>query len=531
MNADANSTSPSKEPKRTRWRWLRWLKWPLRALCALSVVFALCVLLILGWVWNTNRRGEAALEEILAELDRRGLPSDTYYLKKQFDASANGENAARFYEAAFAALGGDEAYEMSVPCVGSADMPELGEPIDRELQVKIATFLDKQQAFFSLLATARKHRRCFYDLDFNTREFQASGFLGDARQAARTLCVKSLHEQALGRPEGALDACEAIVDINLSLRNDPAFLVKLFQIVNGFYLYEGIHHSLSRTTPNAGNIEKLRAKLLLELGSMGFAEMLKAEIAIGAMYARNPHLRNAAGTYQAAKYEDMGRRFVMHEQDEHQRTVQYQDDTVVFEGVEPDLWPVRGADYDMAWASICPGVRRLAMVQSIEGTLNVHDKLQRARDTGTTDADVLLQWSKTRPAEDAPGGQGWRKSFSLVMQHQARLVVAAAALDAECFRIKNGKWPDVMSELHDERLLDPFSGKPLKYKQMDGDCIIYSIGMNQRDDAGVEDRDYGSEDHKDDIVFRLFAAEKRNVKPPANKNSSDPPPARRRRSF
>ena len=117
------------------------------------------------------------------------------------------------------------------------------------------------------------------------------------------------------------------------------------------------------------------------------------------------------------------------------------------------------------------------------------------------------------------------------IQHPARFKVLAAALAAESYRIENGKWPDALSVLEREELLDPFTGKPLKYKRKDGDCIIYSVGMNQRDDGGVEDKSYTAEDRKDDIVFRLFAVEKRNVKPKAAGRKPDNREKQRRRAF
>ncbi|MFH1732949.1 MAG: hypothetical protein ABIF82_15035 [Planctomycetota bacterium] len=479
-------------------------------------MFALCVLLFAGWVWNTNRRGEAALEEILAELDRRGLPTDTYYLKKEFGASVNGKNAARFYEAAFAALGEDEAYEMSVPCVGSADMPELGEPIDRERQVKMATFLDEQRAFFSLLATARKHRRCFYNLDFNTRESQASAFLGDARQAARTLCVKSLHEQALGRPEGALDACEAIVDINLSLRNQPWCAVKLFQASNGRYLCKSIEQTLSRTTPSIESLRALRSKLLLESESTSITEMIKAEIAYVAMQLKHPHFSMASAVHRNEQMAVVAQDFPG-----RCRWQAFMDRPDARMMVSPDrMWPLRLLS---AWVSVCPGAYRLDMMDEAKFFLREYDALPAPSHDRAARATQRLRGVTAESDDTAKIAASWARWDLECIQYQARLVAAATALSAEVCRIENGKWPNALSELQDEKLLDPFSGKPLKYRQMDGDCIVYSIGMNQRDDGGVEDKSYTAEDRKDDIVFRLFAVEKRNVKPKAEECKRDGP--------
>ncbi len=52
---------------------------------------------------------------------------------------------------------------------------------------------------------------------------------------------------------------------------------------------------------------------------------------------------------------------------------------------------------------------------------------------------------------------------------------------------------------------DPFTGKPMRYKRVDGGCVIYSVGRNLQDDGGEEN----GED-ADDIRFRLFDVAKRN---------------------
>jgi hypothetical protein len=49
------------------------------------------------------------------------------------------------------------------------------------------------------------------------------------------------------------------------------------------------------------------------------------------------------------------------------------------------------------------------------------------------------------------------------------------------------------------------------YKRTDSGCIVYSIGMNQKDDGG---RFSGSMDvDEDDLAFQLFNPELRNESP------------------
>lgn len=95
----------------------------------------------------------------------------------------------------------------------------------------------------------------------------------------------------------------------------------------------------------------------------------------------------------------------------------------------------------------------------------------------------------------------------------AEIRAAATALQIETCQIRNGRWPGTLSDLDPKPLFDPFDGKELNYKRTDAGCVVYSIGMNLRDDGGECDN-AGT----DDIRFRLFNPDKRNVKP-ANKQA------------
>jgi hypothetical protein len=72
------------------------------------------------------------------------------------------------------------------------------------------------------------------------------------------------------------------------------------------------------------------------------------------------------------------------------------------------------------------------------------------------------------------------------------------------YRAKKGKYPENLSDLLPEYMadlpLDPFDGKPLRFKQTDGKIIIYSIGPDEIDDGGAP---YDQETNKGDVIFEL----------------------------
>ena len=71
----------------------------------------------------------------------------------------------------------------------------------------------------------------------------------------------------------------------------------------------------------------------------------------------------------------------------------------------------------------------------------------------------------------------------------AKARCVAVALACERFRLKTGKWParlvDVPKELLPIVPLDPYDGKPLRYRVFDNGVAVYSVGKNGSDDGGA----------------------------------------------
>ncbi|MGB2820518.1 MAG: hypothetical protein WBF17_06020, partial [Phycisphaerae bacterium] len=76
-----------------------------------------------------------------------------------------------------------------------------------------------------------------------------------------------------------------------------------------------------------------------------------------------------------------------------------------------------------------------------------------------------------------------------VAEGDARRRVTRTALAALRYRARHGRLPERLEDLVGEFLtvvpLDPFSGKPLRWKRTDAGAIVYSIGQNAVDDGGA----------------------------------------------
>jgi hypothetical protein len=73
---------------------------------------------------------------------------------------------------------------------------------------------------------------------------------------------------------------------------------------------------------------------------------------------------------------------------------------------------------------------------------------------------------------------------------QVRALMALVA--AERYRMKNKAWPDKLEQLKPTFLaevpLDPFDGKPMRYRKLADGVVAYSVGQDGKDGGGNVDR-------------------------------------------
>jgi len=85
--------------------------------------------------------------------------------------------------------------------------------------------------------------------------------------------------------------------------------------------------------------------------------------------------------------------------------------------------------------------------------------------------------------------------------------IETTALALACFRAEHGHWPSSLSELSPAFLkavpMDVFSRDTLVYQPSDQGYLLYSVGINGRDDGGIRDQ----KADKDDIAAQVPAGE------------------------
>jgi hypothetical protein len=115
-------------------------------------------------------------------------------------------------------------------------------------------------------------------------------------------------------------------------------------------------------------------------------------------------------------------------------------------------------------------------------------------------------------------------ALSLVRMTDASLRSAAllrcgiAGLAVERYRLANGRWPDALEQAVPKFLasvpLDPYDGKPLRFRRLEDGVVVYSVGPDGQDDGGKLNRKNPSAAFTD-IGFRLWDVAHRRQPPKA----------------
>ncbi len=121
-------------------------------------------------------------------------------------------------------------------------------------------------------------------------------------------------------------------------------------------------------------------------------------------------------------------------------------------------------------------------------------------------------WLKLE-AEELASSQGlivhvlipqYARIFSFVARADAKRAVVVAAVAACRYRTARGQWPEKLDDLVPDYLvvapIDPFDGKPLRFKSGGDKIVIYSVGPDSVDDGGAA---YDRKTETGDIIFEL----------------------------
>jgi hypothetical protein len=471
-----------------------------RTLLLLVAPFAV-VLLLLGAYFLYRSSLTRQVEARLAALKAAGLPATCTELDEWCRRPPDGQNAAELYERAEALLSTpaavSNAEEPPVKAAPTAELPseedegetppddrplghtfgipERGETLSAETLAAARIYLVANQEPLRLLHEAARRPECRWNVDYSKGP-ETPVPVARCRRIGHILCLEATVASREGDGSRAIDALECLVTFAGHVGTEP-FLISF--LLRGSLLAIGVH-SLEDTASHVVLTDELLSRSIDMVHSaelkISLARALVGERCCQVWFFQQPFQKSVSVLL------------------EYPFRVRPWDVSACYY-----LWS-GGRERDLLIA--LDTIDRLAALD----TVPFPERLDRL--------NAIITWFWSRVGTDAPRrftsyflspcmmpgflGHGER-SASVI----ARLRAARTALAVERFRLATGRLPAALVEVAPRYLpelpLDPFDGKPLRYKILERGFVVYSIGANKLDDGGVS----GSRHDNGDITFTI----------------------------
>ena len=458
-----NAGQSERERSNDRAAHLPWWAFVAGAIVLLLLISSVSWMLYLGAL---SREVEAKL----AAIKKAGYPVTLQDLNAWYPYP-EGENAADVYEQAFAALVDHDSEKWGdLPVVGGGTMPELGESLPPDMKKRIAEFVAANAKAIDLLHQAAAIKGCRYNVDFSMGVNVRLPHLGKLRQCSMTLALAALLAAEEGRSDGVADATRSGLAVGHSLGSEPDLISELVRMPCLGITINNLQRAMNRTT-------------LTPQQCAGLAELLSAADAPDALIRVMATERCMIYAYLLPNGEIWKQDWAKSARERIARAIG------------------GSVKARLLWLDVME--RYINALRAPEGEL--YQRTAAVDDAVTRelhqDAQSIPHISARIVLLELPNYRWWIASD---LKCRARLRTARTALAVEQFRQANGRLPKTLDELVPAYLsavpLDPFDGKPLRYKLLDKGYVVYSIGRDEIDDGGAEMDD----EHKGDVPFRIL---------------------------
>ena len=430
------------------------------------LLILLPVLLYVGYVWNLRRQVAGRLNAIRAA----GYPVTLQELDAWY-VEPPGENAADYYLEAVQRISGvtDEQRE-TLPILGKAKLPPLGQPLAKEMKTAIAKYLADNEGALAVLHEAAAVKECRYPVDLTMGPAALLPYLYELRKCCRLLALEALMCAEEGKLDMAITSTADCFAMGRSLANEPLLISQLVRYACNVIALGSLERLLSRAPLAEGELSVLAAALAEAEAPRGIIRAFAAERCVGSSLFQmsGNGLRNMVGgsSWFSGLF-------------------------VLVYGIPA----VRDRDHL---------VYLERMDEFVAGSQQpLPERLKTAAQAESKMEEVPRSCLITRCILPALWGAVGADAISIALVRAAR-----AALAVERYRLAAGKLPEGLSELvptyMDSVPSDPFDGKPLRYRTLAKGYVVYSVGEDGKDDGGETDfsgklqRDPGT-----DIVFTV----------------------------
>jgi len=374
----------------------------------------------------------------------------------------------------------------ALPVVGTGQLPELGEHLPPEMLQNVRAYLATKQEVLPLVEKAAQIENCFYDVNLREGVSVLLPHLSELRQLARVLKLRSLEAAEDGQGAEAAHAASLIFRTGRGLRDEPILISLLVRIAIDSIAGDALTRVLSLTALPEEAITELDAALAAEEDLDHYARTMRTEAAF-VVHAVGL-LTSGGGSW-----------------DETASIIGQQGDSPVAMGL---------------LAKFCRGMIKDGAVRCLEAISEViqhssqlppHGALEQiGYVTAQLEHDLSNHCILLAPKYAFPETMvaTLERPYQQHLRGIARLACARTALRIESYRNAEGQLPESLGALGADRLEgispDPFSGDPVKYRKAEKGYLVYSVGLDGRDNGGHVDPDrQWSMDDGTDIVFRV----------------------------
>ncbi len=380
---------------------------------------------------------QGTVERRLAALRAAGYPTSLAEWGESHKLGEGVRNAADVYKEAFSLLTSPPE-EANVPILGRDGLPETGAVWPEDMVQDVAACLAGNRPCLDRLHAAAEIEDCWYDWEY----FTGLPILQGVRDCGRLLDLEMLYHAQKGDASAVVASFRAGLRLADSVRNEPMLLPHLgARMPCTGLLLSGLAWALSATTFTDEQLQEMDGVLGQTALQWDFTHVLAGERCWLIEMCRDPQLY---GT-------NVGQGAIL-------------DSSLVKKDGLLDL-----LDYmaDCIEASKLPPTQRLARFRAID------DRAQR-----------LPFWHFViRRSQPSCGG-----TAILDLRLPAHLDLARTAIAVERYRLAMGGVPEQLDQLVPRYLkevpLDPFDGKPLRYKRTEPGYLVYCILEDGQDNGG-----------------------------------------------
>jgi hypothetical protein len=382
-----------------------------------------------------------SVEHRVAALRAAGYPTSLAEFVEDNRLPDGTQNAANVYERALAAYV-PPANEANTPLLGTARMPDRGLPLSEAMTKALLDCLARNQECLSLLHEAGMIGQCRYGWDW--RPDTGGLQLGAVRHCGMLLELRGIYDAYGGDPNAVIGCIRDGLRLADSLRQEPTLISYFVRIACIAFALRDLERSLSLTFFTEEQLRELNDALTSAGETLSFVQALVAERCCLIETCRDPSLMSLY------RQNTLSRKFP----GEATRALQ-------------DVLDCMG-DYIEA-AELPP--------------------LQRAKRFREIATKVSRRSFLPRPVRSMPPA-GMSRVSEIDLRIRAHLDLARTALALERQRLVTRELPECLEELVPWYLpqvpVDPFDGKPIRYRRRQPGYLLYSVAEDGQDNGGQE---------------------------------------------